>query len=456
MVKNFFDLQSLNGLKSVVKESMAFDRIIKEVYELTTKEVYGTVKTSGIAALAYGSPGRIELIGGDSDADIFLAENKRTNKSKKFKYLLKQRLENFNFSKIDMPNWGTYNEIDIYLEKSLVEGNQVLETRFLIGDSKVNKEIKNKKQRFDSVERGLKNIVFNRLYFNQYFRQRVRNGALNIKYCNGGSRDFLFVYWHDKLDRMMKGETEDIFYKPKIESGLERLFEQGKITEREFDDSIESVNFMTVLRADVLNLNKRTFDKGLTFLDEDTLQRLETIGYPNPRETINAFNRCRKSFDKIAKIIWKETINKAESLRGLEWGSQFRKAYDLKTSIKERVKISSDDSLMRIALIWEASESGQKELFDYLSQKHKDTEDWATIGSISCSPLCSPKILNHLGTGQAKEQGYGYLLRVIARNKNVHRDTLESIAYDSKLEKRYTEVAQASLEGGNSVANNQI
>jgi hypothetical protein len=55
-----------------------------------------------------------------------------------------------------------------------------------------------------------------------------------------------------------------------------------------------------------------------------------------------------------------------------------------------------------------------------------------------------------------KEQGYGYLLRVVARNRNVSKKTLYSIVEDPNLEKRYTEVAKAALVGGTSLANNQI
>jgi len=47
-------------------------------------------------------------------------------------------------------------------------------------------------------------------------------------------------------------------------------------------------------------------------------------------------------------------------------------------------------------------------------------------------------------------------LRVIARNKNVKAETLESIANDTSLEKRYTEIARAALNKGNGAANNQV
>ena len=456
MISNIFGQRFLNGLERMTEESSNFDKIVRGVYGITAIEIYGSPETPGIAAFSYGSPGRIELVGGDSDADILIIEDKITEKSKRFRDLLKQRLGVFDFSKVDLPDWGSYADIETYLDKSLIEGNQILETRFLIGDGGIRQYLELKKKKYNSVERSLRNIVFNRLYLNQYFRQRVRNGALNIKYCPGGSRDFLFVYWYDKLDRMIKGDKDDISYQPRIKIGLQRLYNSGKINEEEFLKAVNAVNFLTVLRSDVLILNKNTSDKGLTFLDLNTAERLQLLGYPSPNETLMAFRDSREVIEDVSGIVFNEAIKKAESFRGIGWERQFILANSADTPEIVRKEISSDDPLMRIATIWGASESDQRELFCKLSEAYKNTDDWTTIGSIVCSPLCSSEILHHFGTGQAKEKGYGYLLRVIARNKNVKIETLESIANDSSLEKRYTEVAQAALKGGKGAANNQI
>lgn len=452
----FLKTLSKKGLEMAVEETKQFDKIVKRVYEVTAKEIYGTSNPKGLAVSTYGSPGRIELIGGDSDADIFLCEEKRTSKTKKFRELFKSNLSLFDFSKVDLTEWGTYNEVETYLKKSLVEGNQVLETRHLIGDEKVIKGLENKKRKYDTIERGLSNIIFNRLYFNQYFRQRVRNGATNIKYCPGGSRDFLFISWHDKLDRDILREEQDISYQPRVKIGIQRLFEKEKITKKQLKEATKAINFSLMFRSNVLRMNKNTKDRGLTFIDNSTLQRLQMIGYPEPKITRKTFEKHRNAIEEISKIVWEETIKKASHEKGKKWEVDFRKSISPKTTKSRRIEINSDDSLVRVGLIWGASESNQKSLVNYLAEKHKDTCDWATIGSIVCSPHCPSKILHHFGTGIAKEEGYGYLLRVIARNKNVLRGTLENIAEDTKLEERYTEVAVASLNGGNKVANNQI
>lgn len=444
------------GLKLCVEETRKFDKLIRESYEKIGLNVYGVKNTPGIAVFAYGSPGRRELIGGDSDADIFLIKKERTQKTKEFREKLKEKWETFGFSKVDLPSWGTFDEIETYLEKSLVEGNQVLETRYLAGDMLVAQEVLEKKKKFDSIERGLENIVFNKLYFNQYFRQRVRDGSLNLKYCHGGSRDFLFVYWHDRLDRMLNNDLDDPSYIPRVESGLNRLVSQGKIKQKELENLIEALNFLTELRSDVLFLNKLTPDRGLTFLDDLTLNKLNLIGYPEPETIRSYFQEYRIRVESLSKLVWEETIKKAGQLRGKLWEIQFREAYPPDTNKEKRKKIPSDDPLLTTALIWGASEAKQKELFNYLANKNKESENWSVIGSIVCSPLCTKKLLHHFGTGQLKDKGYGYLLRVVARNKNVGKDTLISIAEDPKLEKRYTEVAKVALIKGNREANNQI
>ena len=68
------------GLKLCVEETKKFDKSIRDSYEQIGLEVYGVKHPPRVAVFAYGSPGRRELIGGDSDADIFLIEKERTEK----------------------------------------------------------------------------------------------------------------------------------------------------------------------------------------------------------------------------------------------------------------------------------------------------------------------------------------------------------------------------------------
>ena len=100
-----------------------------------------------------------------------------------------------------MPEWGTLSEAEIFAEKSITEGNQILESRFLCGDKDIKGKTEEMIGKYATTERMIRNIIFQKFYFEQYYKQRIRNGAINVKYCDGGSRDFLFINWFDKLMR---------------------------------------------------------------------------------------------------------------------------------------------------------------------------------------------------------------------------------------------------------------
>lgn len=456
MMLDFYSKRKLWGTHRVYRETIKFDKIVTDVFEQTKKSER---INPPIAIFAYGSPGRFELTGGDSDADIFIAEPLRSDEGDKLKKTLKQRWAAFDFSKVDIPPWSTYEEIETFLHISLVEGNQVLETRFICGDENVRMNVEQRKKKFDSPYRELINIIFNRLYFDQYFKQRVRNGARNIKYCNGGTRDFLAFYWYDRLCRKIYGEDTSLsgLTQPKIKEGLERLIMEGSMTGEQFGKAIEAVNGLIELRTDTLIVNRATGERGLSVLNEELIKRLQrTFEYPNKEEVTKFFDYVTKAIDEAVKIIWRKTLELGSKFYGKTWGENIELALSKDTPQDVRMQIPDYDTSTRIALLWSTSNLGNKEEFEFLTRRYKGTTEWGTLASIACSPLCSAKMLHDIGTGIAKEPGYGYILRIIGRNKTTSTKTLKSIAEDSKLDKRYTEVAKIALKVGNQEANNLI
>ena len=362
MIK-LYSKRSLWGTHRTYQESLEYDKIIENVFEKSSKEVYGTKSSPEMAIFAYGSPGRFELTGGDSDADVFIAEPKRTEKGNKLRELLEQRWGNYNFSKVDIPSWGTFEEIELFLRTSLVEGNQVLETRFVCGNKETKEKVEEIIKEYDSPQREFFNIVFNRLYFNQYFKQRIVKGAPNIKYCSGGSREFLFFYWYDRLCNKLEGKDSSLsgLTQPKVKEGLERLFMEGAITGNEFGSAFEAVNFIIELRTDMLKTNKGTSKRGLTLLDDETILRLQAdYKYPKKEEVLKNFREYSNAIKRVSRVIWNRTIDRASKFKGNYWKKQFFLACNLETPEEERRIISSEDTLLRTALIWGASESSQK------------------------------------------------------------------------------------------------
>lgn len=452
----FYSSRKLWGIPRVYRETLTFDTIVRRVFD-ETKELEHFDKP--IAIFAYGSPGRYEFTGGDSDADIFIAEPSKSDAGELFTGKLKKRWQSFDFSKVDVPPWSTYEEIDTFLQTSLVEGNQVLETRFICGDGRVKQDIEEKKKRFYSSHRELVNIVFNKLYFDQYFQQRVRNGAKNIKYCSGGTRDFLIFYWYDRLCREFHGEDTSLSEptQPKIKEGLERLMMNGLISGQQFGKTLEAVNGLIELRTDALMVNRGTEERGLSVFDDSLIERLQrNFGYPE-KETIKTFfDNTTDSIGEVVKVVWKNTLKIGSVFYGKDWGTNLELARSVNTPQNLRLKIPDYDISTKVALLWGATNSGDLEVFNILLERYHKIMDWGVIASIACSPLCNPDVLHEIGTGIAKEKGYGYLLRIVGRNKNARTKTLKSIAEDPQLDKRYSEVARTALEAGNIGANNLI
>ena len=260
----------------------------------------------------------------------------------------------FDFSKVDVPPWSTYGDIETFLRTSLVEGNQVLETRFICGDDSVRKEIESQNKKYDSPHRELVNIIFNRLYFDKYFKQRVRNGAKNIKYCNGGTRDFLVFYWYDRLCRKVDGEETSLsgLKQPKIKEGLERLMMEGAINGEQFGRAIEAVNGLIELRTDALIANRGTEERGLSVLDDRLIEKLQKdFQYPTKEKVIEFFNYVTRSIDEVVKTSLERTLDIGSTFYGDKWKERIKSAYSPETPQEKRLRIPDIDAPTRIALL---------------------------------------------------------------------------------------------------------
>ena len=134
----------------------------------------GKDSEKGIAVFLYGSPGRREMVC-ESDLDTMLIYKDDSSKYQEFKKKFKEFATPFKFCKVDLPQWGTLEEVEIFAEKSITEGNQVLENRFICGDKDIKNSVENIKRNFGNSDRMIRNMVFQRFYFGQYFKQRIRN-----------------------------------------------------------------------------------------------------------------------------------------------------------------------------------------------------------------------------------------------------------------------------------------
>jgi predicted nucleotidyltransferase len=443
-----------NGLTMAVSYSNVVEYIVKELFSLTAESVWAE-KISGIGAFLYGSPGRKEMVS-ESDLDVMLLYKDDSPKYKEFKEKFKEYANSLQFCKVDLPEWGTFDDASTFAEKSITEGNQVLEGNFVCGDKDTEIKLQEIQQKFGGPERMIRNIVFQKFYFDQYFQQRVRNGDINVKYCDGGSRDYLFIHWFNQLMKQKyldwdKGLRE----RPVAEIGLYNLYQNGLINSLEFAQSIESLNFNILLRNEILLANKGTIDEGLTFLDRKTLntvyERMPELmkGHyiDSPLKLKKVFDKQRSHIASIKNRIWHLMIEEQGKQINLNWANDFYKAYSSDTLEEDRKKVIESENIpTKIATIWGTSNSGQKNLFDEICKKEKNSDSWEIQASLTTSPICSPDYLHHVATGIGKEKGYGYILRIISRNQNVKKETLEAIANDPSIESRYTQCAKSELK----------
>ncbi len=457
--------QTYDGLNMAVAYSDVIEYVVRGLFDLTA-EHFGTESKKGIAAFLYGSPGRREMIC-ESDLDMMMIYNSNSLKHKEFKDKFREIAEPFKFCKIDLPEWGTLDEARIFAERSITEGNQFLESRFVCGDENIKKYVEKIQEQFGGSERMIRNIVFQKFYFEQYFKQRVRNGAINIKYCDGGSRDYLFIHWFNQLmNRKYPDWDRAQKERPAAEQGLSNLYQNGLISSLEFGKAIDALHFNLLFRNEILLANKGTYDEGLTFLDKKTLgsifgripELMREYGIESPQELAEQFDKQRSHIVSIKDRIWNLMINeKGKEIKNSNWSFDFHKAYSESTPENQRKKfLNYNDLLMKIATIWGSSNSHQTKLLEEICKREKDSDSWEIQASLTTNPYCSSDYLHYIGTGIGKETGYGYLLRIVSRNPNVKQETLEAIANDSRVESRYTQCAKAALEHGREASNHQI
>jgi len=457
--------QTYDGLNMAIAYSDAIEYVVRGLFNLTAEQT-GKNDKGNIAAFLYGSPGRREMVC-ESDLDVMLVYKNKSQKYQKFKEKFRELAEPFKFCKIDLPEWGTLNEAKIFAERSITEGNQVLESRFICGDEDVKTDVETIQKEFGGPERMTKNIVFQRFYFEQYFKQRIRDGAINIKYCDGGSRDYLFIHWFNQLmSRKYSDWDRAHIERPVAEQGISNLYHNKLISSLEFGRAIDALHFNLLFRNEILLANKKTSDEGLTFLDGKTLKSvfermpelMNGYGIQSPKELAEQFDRQRFHIANIKDRIWDLMIEeKGKEMKKPNWSFDFHKAYSISTPEKERgTFLDCDDSLMKVATIWGSSNSHQIKLLEEICKREKDSDSWEIQASLTTSPHCPPDYLHNVGTGVGKEMGYGYILRIISRNPNVKRETLEAIANDSEVEPRYTQCAKVALEHGKDAANHQI
>ena len=445
------------GFVYVTNYSHKFRELIQNIAE-RSEQVIPSKSLKGIGIFLFGSPSRQEMID-ESDADIMIIREKDNKDYFIFRKEFIGLLEKENFEKIDIPDWGSYEECELYIKNSITEGNQVAELKFVYGDPAVNSYIETLKNKYCTKERFEKVLCFQKLYFDQYYTQRTKPGVKNVKYGHGGTRDFMFLTWFvNVLDTAdgRKINTEDNF--PLVHKSLSSLYERGLINFGDYKRYLESINVILILRSEILIQNRWTSEAGLTYLDDKAINLLlkrKVFREDSINDEASLKMYLEKHIKEVAELkqkIWELFLSYLHISRGSNWVNQFKNFLAGNITPSDIDLIEEHDELMQMAVIWNINIEKDSSLFNHIFDKYSKSDKWTILASLCCNTQCSDKVLSDI-VQKGCSKGYEYLLRITSRNKNVSKETLRKIINQPNLEHRYKIVAKIAYEKGVEKAN---
>ena len=446
-----------DGFAYVTSFSYKFQSLIHSLAKAAERTL-PSGKLEGIGIFLFGSPSRQEMVL-ESDADVMIIREGDSEDYHTFREVFMKLLEEEKFGKLDVPEWGTFEDCESYLLQSITEGNQVMEARFVYGDNKVNSYIEELRKKYCTVDRFERIICFQKLYFDQYYKQRTREGVKNVKYGHGGTRDFMFVTWFVSMIDAAEGRNINVEDNiPLVYKSLSSLYERKFISFEDYRRYHESIDVVLLLRNEILVQNRRTENEGLTYLDDATLSTL--FKRKLFLEDENATKEDLKAslimhLDNVSELkqrIWDLFLQHLIQKKGICWVERFKNVLSGEITPGIVRSTVSDDELTQVAIIWYL-ERNKHPFFESVFEDYARSNSWIVLASICCHPQCPSHLLNAIGNGPACRKGYEYLLRIIARNKNVTNETLKSIMENERLESRYRRIAETAYRGGVAKAN---
>lgn len=446
------------GFIYVTNYSFKFRKLIQSIAEKAERAL-PSKRLNEIGIFLFGSSSRQEMID-ESDADIMIVRTSDNEDYELFRSEFIKLLEKENFSKLDVPDWGTLKDCESYLKYSIVEGNQVMESKFIYGDESINKKLQTLKDKYNTPLFFERVLCFQKLYFDQYYLQRTKLDAKNVKYGHGGTRDFMFVTifanLYDVLE-LKRINSEDSF--PLIYKSLGSFYERKLINFEDYMLYLDSINTIMILRNEILIQNKWTSNEGLTYLDDSTTEILfkrklfvnESV--TDAKSLKIHLEKHMLNIKEFKQRVWNLYIAHLLRVRGQNW-FEILNAINLKKITREIIdKIDSQDEILQTLLIWGLDIEKEKEMFDYVFSKYLSSDKWTVLASMCCHKDCPSEILDLISKKQAIIRGYEYILRIISRNRNVSTKTLKDIINNPDLEDRWKIVSRTAYEKGVQKAN---
>ncbi len=412
--------------------------------------VFGNTNMTGICLFSFGSPSRFEMLG-ESDLDLLIVKENHTTNLEEFQRIFIDYLKPYKFCKLDIPVWGTIDECEDYLKNAVTEANQVLEARYVLGDLALKKRIDLLKQKYFSQEKFEKIIVFQYLYFNQYYKQRGRSGQTNLKYGHGGTRDFLFPVWFSNLHEGVNALQSE---EPAILRAITSLKRRKEITFTDFKKFRRAANFVAFLRNHLLMLNKYDEDFGKTFINEITLKKIYDNNknlFESQGELLNLVRVHTKEVFELKELIWTLLLKHFEISKSVGWNSNLKRILNANLDEDLLRSLEPSDEILNTLAVWNLKKDDV--IFRRYLSSLAQAKSWIILTSIACHPDCPAEILDSITRNQAGQKGYEYILKVVGRNRNTEINTLKFIVENPAIEPSFKEPSVTRLKYGLERAN---
>jgi len=414
--------------------SSHYNNLIKSKVSYASEAIFGFPVPEGVAVFSFGAPARKEMLGG-SDADIAVYRAGRSGKESELRELLVKSLQNLNFTKVDTPVWGNLDEILQYMNTSVTEANQILEAQYICGDPEFREQVEALRASSYNKVGVARNLVFQFIYFEQYYRKKASPNHINLKYCLGGTRDFLFPVWYAQL----KCGIERDLQTTATERGLDALCAEGLLTVEEVADVLKSASAISFIRDEIMRITPGDVDGRLS-LDK----AIEVCGqipmiFSQPQEIIRVVNESRQKIIAAKNKVWCGLCKYFSETKSEEWNEHFRNALSDADSAASPLEFRNDDVIDTVRI----SNIDAQNLMQYSEyiEEAAQSDSWTVLAALLSNSYVPGCVIDSVIRRRGITPGYEYFLEIAARNPNLERETLEFMVSDDKIEHRFKKPA---------------
>jgi predicted nucleotidyltransferase len=403
--------------------------------------------TSGYGLLVFGSPNRAEMLP-QSDVDVVVIT---PDQSSPVRTQLIQRVQSLSYDKIDVPfEWYSLSQLKANALIGSPESDYA-DTTFIVGTSDINTA--------HSTE-GITDIFFDRstlqvkLLFQHYFfdyryATKSAGGGTNLKYSQGGARDFIYFDWYYDYMRGRQARhrsTAEAY--PQCFDAIEQLSAMGVLPEEVALQTLGAIDYVGMIKYLALEVNKGTESKGKGFMNQELATRM-LASYPDYFMQLGLItpDAVVAYFDVARSVVYRtrtELLGRLFKDVAMDSGITLDGSFD-KLTQEQVADIYGNSRFGRMAQIWRIHQQKNQEALAVLYQEVKEVPDWMMLASIASSDAVSPFILDDIARRYSHIPGFEYMSRVVIKHPFVQRSTLEylsslpRLAIDDGMDLQYRE-----------------